>query len=136
MNVSSKTTYLTPRKAAEMLGISYPTAKHWILTGKIKTMKTPGGHHRIPLSELDSFLPRQAGEKKNTALRLISGRNQLMGRVVEVTIQGFMAKVVLSVGEQTISAIITAEAVEDLGLRPGDVAVALIKSTEVMIARQ
>ena len=66
---------------------------------------------------------------------MVSGRNQLMGRVTEIRVEGLLAKVVLSLGEQRVTAIITADAVADLGLKKGDVAVALIKSTEVMIAR-
>jgi len=50
-------TLLTPREAAARLGISYPALKHWILAGRIRTVKTPGGHHRIPLESLDEFLP-------------------------------------------------------------------------------
>ncbi len=126
---------LTPREAAKSIGISYPTLKHWILLGKLKTIKTPGGHHRIPLSELDAYLPRQKKQSKNATLRMVSGRNQLMGRVADIEVQGLLAKVVISLGEQRVTAIITADAVHDLGLKKGDVAVALIKSTEVMIAR-
>ena len=126
---------LTPREAAKSIGISYPTLKHWILLGKLKTIKTPGGHHRIPVSELDAYLPRQKKNSKNATLRMVSGRNQLMGRVAEIEVQGLLAKVVISLGEQRVTAIITADAVHDLGLKKGDVAVALIKSTEVMIAR-
>ncbi len=126
---------LTPREAAKSIGISYPTLKHWILLGKLKTIKTPGGHHRIPVSELDAYLPRQKKQSKNATLRMVSGRNQLMGRVADIEVQGLLAKVVISLGEQRVTAIITADAVHDLGLKKGDVAVALIKSTEVMIAR-
>ena|SRR5581483_6289212 len=126
---------LTPREAAKSIGISYPTLKHWILLGKVKTVKTPGGHHRIPISELDAYLPRQKKKSKNATLRMVSGRNQLMGRVAEIEVQGLLAKVVISLGEQRVTAIITADAVHDLDLKKGDVAVALIKSTEVMIAR-
>ncbi len=125
---------LTPREAARSLGVSYPTLKHWILAGKIKSVKTPGGHHRIPIGELDTYLPRQKKLKKAT-LRVVSGRNQLMGRVVEIKIDGLLAKVVISLGEQKVTAIITADAVADLELKKGDVAIALIKSTEVMVAR-
>jgi molybdopterin-binding protein len=126
---------LTPREAAKSIGISYPTLKHWILLGKVKTIKTPGGHHRIPVSELDAYLPRQRKTAKNATLRMVSGRNQLLGRVAEIQVDGLLAKVVISLGEQRVTAIITADAVVDLGLKKGDVAVALIKSTEVMIAR-
>jgi molybdopterin-binding protein len=126
---------MTPREAAQSLGVSYPTMKHWILSGKIKTVKTPGGHHRVPIGELDEYLPRRRKENKNATVRMVSGRNQLIGRVAEIQVDGLLAKVVISLGEQRVTAIITADAVADLGLKKGDVAVALIKSTEVMIAR-
>jgi molybdopterin-binding protein len=128
-------TLLTPREAAASIGVSYPTLKSWILSGKVKTVRTAGGHHRIPASELDVYLPRQRKMGKNATLRVVSGRNQLMGRVVDIRTDGLMAKVVLSLGEQRVTAIITTDAVEDLGLKRGDVAIALIKSTEVMIAK-
>ena len=115
--------------------MSYPTLKHWILTGKIKTVKTPGGHHRIPVGELDSYLPRQRKAGRNATVRVVSGRNQLMGRVLEVRIDGLMAKVVISLGEQRVTAIITADAAADLALKKGDIDVALIKATEVMVAK-
>lgn len=124
------TALLTPRQAAEKLGISYPAVKHWILAGRIRTVKTPGGHHRIPIDALEEFLPATP-----TSSPRISGRNQLLGSVIEVTVEGLLAKVVLAVGSQRVTAIITADAVRDLALKPGDAAIALIKSTEVMIAR-
>ncbi|MFZ0392902.1 MAG: TOBE domain-containing protein, partial [Terracidiphilus sp.] len=65
----------------------------------------------------------------------ISGRNQLAGTVLEVTVEGLLAKVVLAVGKQRITAVITSDAVRDLGLKPGDQALALIKATEVMIGK-
>lgn len=123
---------LTPREAAARIGISYPALKHWILAGRIRTVKTPGGHHRVPVEALDEFLP--AVKQTNAATR-ISGRNQLLGSVIEVKIEGLLAKVVLAVGNQRVTAIITADAVRELGLKPGDEAVALIKATEVMIGR-
>ena len=128
----SSPTLLTPRQAAEKLGISYPALKHWILAGRIQTMKTPGGHHRIPISALQEFLP--TGPAHLGASR-ISGRNQLAGSIVEVKVEGLLAKVVLAIGEQRITAIITADAVRELELKPGEHAIALIKATEVMIGR-
>jgi len=125
-------TLLTPRQAAEKLGMSYPALKHWILAGRIRTVKTPGGHHRVPLDALDKFLAN--GQTPGASPR-ISGRNQLLGKVIEIAIEGLLAKVVLSIGDQRVTAIITADAVRDLALKPGDPAVALIKATEVMIIR-
>jgi molybdopterin-binding protein len=129
----------SPRQAAQVLGVSYPTLKTWIYKKKIRTIKTAGGHHRIPESQLDKFL-HQASERgdvviKRTGFRQISGRNQLIGRVTEIKISGLIAQVSLSIGGQHITSIITADAVREMRLKVGDKAAALIKSTEVMILR-
>ncbi len=126
----SSPTLFTPRQAAEKIGMSYPALKHWILAGKIKTIKTPGGHHRIPAGALSKFLPAS-----QAASPRISGRNQLLGTVTQVKIEGLLAKVVLSIGDQRITSIITADAARELALKKGDSAAALIKATEVMIIR-
>jgi molybdopterin-binding protein len=130
---------LAPREAANILGISYPTLKQWIYHGKIKTAKTPGGHHRVPESEIDRLIPRSLIRGDITArrgsFRKISGRNQLIGRVLEVKFSGFLAQVTMAIGEQHITAIITADAAKEMRLKTGERAAALIKSTEVMILR-
>jgi len=129
---------LTPREAARMLGISYPAIKKWILAGKLKTGKTPGGHHRIALSSLKPYLGKDAAKPKAESrerYRRISGRNQLPGKVVSVRFAGLVAEIVLSVGEWEVTSIITANAARELRLKKGDSAAALIKSTDVMIER-
>lgn len=129
---------LTPREAAQFLGISYPTIKQWILTGKLSTTTTPGGHHRIAESTLKPFLAKDSSKpaaESRERFRRVSGRNQLAGKVVSVRVEGLLAEVVLSVGESHITAIITANAVRELQLKKGDTAAALIKSTDVMIER-
>jgi molybdopterin-binding protein len=129
---------LTPREAARLLGVSYPTIKQWILTGKLKTVQTPGGHHRIAQSTLKPFLIKDKAKpaaESRERYRRVSGRNQLIGKVISVRIEGFLAEVVLSVGDSNITAIITANAVRELQLKKGDTAAALIKSTDVMIER-
>jgi molybdopterin-binding protein len=129
---------LTPREASRILGISYPTIKHWILSGKLKTSKTPGGHHRVAFGNLEPFLDRDAlksDAESRQRYRRVSGRNQLAGKVVSVRIEGFMAEVILAIGDARVTAIITADAVRELRLKTGDTAAALIKSTDVMIER-
>ena len=128
----TSSTLLTPRQAADKIGISYPALKHWILAGRIRTVKTPGGHHRVPVEALQEFLPASSAHSGSGR---ISGRNQLLGTILEVTVEGLLAKVVLAVGNQHVTAIITADAVRELALKPGDAAVALVKATEVMIGR-
>src|SRR5580704_12071791 len=91
----------SPRDAARMLGVSYPTIKQWIYKGRLRTRKTPGGHHRIPAAELDKLLPRTPEKSEaRSRFRCISGRNQLVGRIVEIKIQGLLAQVKLSIGGQ------------------------------------
>jgi molybdopterin-binding protein len=143
-------------EAARELGVSYTTLKQWIYRGRVRSVKTPGGHHRIPRGEIDRLLfqrgPRGRGAAPATPVRvrgslstkalagsglehLISGRNQLVGRVAEVEVIGLLAKVTLDVGGQRVTAIITRDACLDLELKVGDAAAALIKATEVMIIR-
>jgi molybdopterin-binding protein len=129
---------LTPREAARLMGISYPTIKKWILEGKLKTVRTPGGHHRLSESSLRSYLAADQLKPASVSrerYRRISGRNQLAGKVVSVRVEGLLAEVVLAVGETHVTAIITASAVRELRLKKGDSAAALIKSTDVMIER-
>jgi molybdopterin-binding protein len=133
------TKLFTPREAAQVMGISYPTLKQWIYKRKIQTVKTAGGHHRIPEKEVDRFLYRATERgrvaERRTNFRRISGRNQLVGRVTDIKISGLIAQVSLSIGGQHITSIITADAVREMRLRKGQTAAALIKSTEVMIIR-
>lgn len=131
---------LKPREAAAALGVSYATVKQWILAGTLKTIKTPGGHHRIPQSALRPMMksaPKLDKEKtvSRARFRQVSGRNQLVGKIVEVKISGLLAKVVLSIGDQKITSIITADAAREMQLRKGQTAAALMKATEVMIVR-
>jgi len=127
-----------PREAALELRISFPTIKQWIYKKKIRSIQTAGGHHRIPQSEIDRLLYRTRARTKperKLAMRSLSGRNQLVGRVESVHISGLMAEVVLSIGEQQITSIITSRSAREMNLKPGQTAAALIKSTEVMILR-
>jgi len=129
---------LRPRDAAVVLGISYASLKQWIYKGKLRTVQTAGGHHRIPQSELDRYLYKSLGSQPaegRARFRSISGRNQLVGRIVELRIEGLLAQVKLSIGGQHITSIITADAVREMQLKRGDKAAALIKSTEVMLVR-
>ncbi len=128
---------LTPRDAALRLGISYAAIKQWIYRGKLKAIKTPGGHYRIPEAELDALLfkAKRPETPKRQMMRTISGRNQLVGRIVELKIEGLLAQVRLSIGGQIITSIITADAAREMRLKKGETVAALIKSTEVMVLR-
>jgi len=126
------------REAALDLGISFPTIKQWIYKKKIRTVRTVGGHHRVPQSELDRLLFRTRGrteKERKLVIRRVSGRNQLVGRIDAVRISGLMAEIKISIGGQQITSIITASSAREMQLKPGQTAAALIKATEVMILR-
>ena len=144
--------YIGVREAAKRLGVSYPTVKQWIYHGKLRTVKTVGGHHRIAQSEIDRLLFQQgrqplksqrprppapsARAAQGTGLQeFISGRNQLVGRIVGLKTIGLLTKVSLDVGGQIVTSVITRDACLDLKLKVGETAAALIKATEVMIIR-
>jgi molybdopterin-binding protein len=142
-------TMLSVREAADRLGVSYSALKQWIYKGSVRTVRTGGGHHRVPLAEVDRLLAQQGapaptpvrglrGEppRPRGVLVALSGRNQLRGIVDEVRHDGLLAQVRLRIGDQRLTAVITRDALTELGLRRGDEAVAIIKSTEVMIGRE
>ena len=136
---------LTVRAAAERLGIGYSTLKQWIYQGKIRTTQTAGGHHRLSEAEIDRLLARQTsparakpreGAKSPGLIVALSGRNRLRGFVEEVRVDGLLGQVRLRIGDQLLTAVVTSDALSELKLRRGDDAIAIIKSTEVMIARE
>jgi molybdopterin-binding protein len=139
MRTESQKKVYALRDACKVLGVSYPALKQWIYKGKVKTVKTPGGHHRIPETEIDRLLPavpqRGTVQTRRESFRTISGRNQLVGRVVELKLEGLMAQVTLSIAGQRLTAIITADAVREMRLEKGQIATALVKSTDVMVMR-
>lgn len=138
---------LTVRQAAGRLGVGYSTLKQWIYLGRVRTRTTTGGHHRIPEAEVDRLLaPNRTPARPSRArtgvaavpgvIVALSGRNQLRGYVDEIRVEGLLAQVRLRIGDQLLTAIITRDAVDELKLRRGDEALAIVKSTEVMIGRQ
>src|SRR5262245_27791918 len=123
---------LTVRAAAERMGIGYSTLKQWIYQGKIRTTQTAGGHHRLSDAEIERLLARQApatpaGRKPSRSaarsaglIIALSGRNRLRGFVEEVRVDGLLGQVRLRIGDQTLTAVITADALSELKLRRGD----------------
>ena len=135
---------VTVREAATRLGVSYSTLKRWVHTGHVRTTRTEGGHHRIAETEIERLLAHQppdaarklADAPPDDALVGLSARNRLHGYVEEVRVDGLLAQVRLRVGDQRLTAVITADAVRALSLKRGDDAMAVIKSTEVMVAKE
>lgn len=126
-------------EAARRLSVGRSTLKQWIYEGKVRSIQTPGGHHRIPASEIARMAEyhgrRKVKQRKPVGLDAISGRNKLVGKVTSVHMEGLLAQVTLDIDGQSITSIITRNACQELGLRKGVRALALIKSTEVMLIR-
>jgi len=128
--------------AAARLDIGYSTLKQWIYAGRVRTIETPGGHHRIPAAECARLsserAPRQRRQRSPigaSAIAVLADSNRLCGCVGEVRSDGLIGQIGLQVGDQRLTAVIPAEALSDLRLRRGDAAVAIIKTTDILLAK-
>ena len=119
---------LTTREAAKYLRLTLPTFYRYMWEGKIQASKI-GGRYRFKRSLLDRWLGKKSEAEE------VSGRNKLVGKVSTIKRDLIMAQVNLDVGDNKITAVITRDALDELGLRVGDTAVALIKATEVMVIK-
>jgi len=119
---------LTAREAAKYLRLTLPTFYRYMWEGKIQASKI-GGRYRFKRSLLDRWLGKKSDAEE------VSGRNKLVGKVSTIKRDVIMAQVNLDVGDNKITAVITRDALDELGLQVGDTAVALIKATEVMVIK-
>src|SRR5215211_2735370 len=129
---------LTPAEAARIAGVSYPTLKQWIYKGKVHSVKTVGGHHRVARSEIERIsgaVRSKPPREKPIGIDAISGRNKLRGFVTDVRYEGLLVQITIDVGGQLITSIITSDATKALGLKKGSSVYALIKATEVMVIK-
>jgi molybdopterin-binding protein len=117
--------------AARTLGISLDTLRRWDSQGRIKTRRDSGNRRIVSAKEIE----RLRGSGSNGEHH-VSARNRFSGTVRDVKVEGLMAQVEMVVTEPAVlTAIVTADAVKELGIKPGDHVVAVIKSTSVMVER-
>jgi molybdopterin-binding protein len=114
-------------EAARRLGISLDTLRRWDRAGKIRTLRDAANRRVVPASELDRLSGRTEAD--------VSARNRFAGVVRSVQVDGLLAQVELEAGPFRVVAVITREAVEELGLEPGSPATALVKATSVLLER-
>lgn len=120
---------LTASEAARALGISLDTLRRWDRAGRIRTERDKANRRLVPADEVTRLQGKTAPEE-------LSARNRFRGVVRAVEVDGFLARVELDVTSPArVVAIITREAAEELDLRPGREAVAIVKSTSVMVER-
>jgi molybdopterin-binding protein len=116
-------------QAAGILGVSVDTLRRWEREGRVAFDRSEGGQRTIAASALRELLRERAPQTG------VSARNQLEGTVVAVETDGLMGRVELACGPYRVVSIITREAVEELDLKPGDVATAVVKATSVEVRR-
>src|SRR4051794_15740474 len=119
--------FYSASEAAKLLGVSLDTLRRWDRAGRVKTARDSGNRRIVAAAEIR----RLRGESDGAQL---SARNRLNGTVSEVKVDGLIAQVELVVDEPArLVAIVTADAVEELGLKPGMPATAVVKATSVMV---
>jgi molybdopterin-binding protein len=117
----------TAREAAQALGISLDTLRRWDRDGKIRTKRDQANRRTVSAKEIERV-------RGGDGLQHMSARNRFTGTVRSVEVDGLLAKVEILVTEPVrVVAIVTRDAVEELGLKPGSAATAIVKSTSVMV---
>jgi molybdopterin-binding protein len=120
--------------AARLLGVSSDTVRRWADQGRLATTRTAGGHREVEGTEL-ARLALELGDAPANEAATVSARNRFPGLVTRVVRDTVMAQVEIQAGPHRIVSLISAEAVDALGLEPGAPAVASIKSTNVIVER-
>jgi molybdopterin-binding protein len=115
-------------EAARLLGISLDTLRRWDRQGRIRTVRDRANRRRVPIEEIERL-------RGSPAEHDLSARNRFHGTVRTVTREGLLAQVELEAGPFRVVAVITREAADELGLRPGATATAVVKATSVMVER-
>lgn len=118
--------------AAQAIGVSVDTLRRWDRTGKLETVRDARNRRRVPAREVERLTSRPTRHATGAKL---SARNRFPGTVVSVEVDGVMALVEIEAGPHRITAAITRDAVEELGLERGARATATVKATSVMVER-
>jgi molybdopterin-binding protein len=118
--------------AARAIGVSHDTLRRWERSGKLRTRRDAANRRRVPRREVERLTGHATRHKAGDAL---SARNRFPGVVRSVEVDGVMALVEIEAGPHRVTAAITRDAVEELGLAPGVPATAAVKATSVMVER-
>ncbi len=120
-------------EAAEMLGVSVETLRRWEHDGQLRTVRTSGGQRSIPLPEVTRLLAERRSEAADRPIVAQSARNRFTGIVTRIQRDKVTAVVEIQAGPHRLVSLMTAEAVDDMGLTVGDEAIGVVKSTNVMV---
>jgi molybdopterin-binding protein len=119
-------------QAADLLGVSVDTVRRWADEGRLKTIKTEGGHRQIDGKDLARFLTENAKTYEPDGM-VQSARNRFVGIVTRIERDTLTAIVEIQAGPHRVVSLITREGADDLGVDVGDLAVAVVKATNVII---
>jgi molybdopterin-binding protein len=122
-----------PGQVAELLGVSVDTVRRWCDEGRLKTTRSSGGHRLVSGRDLARYLTEQADAYEPDSLPVQSARNRFTGIVTRVERDGVSAVVEILAGPHRLVSLMTREAAEDMALEPGDLAVAVVKATTVIV---
>lgn len=126
-------TALSVSQAGHFLGVSDDTVRRWITSGRLKASRQDGGQTVIDGLELAELVKSLASQPKDPTHVASSARNRMVGLVTAVTSDKVMSQVEIQCGPHRVVSLMSTEAVRDLGLQPGSVATAVVKSTNVMV---
>ena len=119
--------------AAEMLGISVETLRRWEAEGRLRTRRSEGGQRLVPLAEVTRILTERRAASADRPIVAQSARNRFPGIVTRIQRDGIVAVVEILAGPHRVVSIMTAEAVDELGLAVGVEAVGVVKATNVVV---
>ncbi|MGH3451636.1 MAG: TOBE domain-containing protein [Haloechinothrix sp.] len=121
------------KEAAELLGVSDDTVRRWVDGGHLAAVRDAGGRKAVDGAELAAFAKAQAQATRDPSAVDRSARNRFVGLVTEVIVDRVMAQVEVQCGPHRVVSLMSSEAVRELGLEPGVLAVAVVKSTQVVV---
>jgi molybdopterin-binding protein len=120
-------------RAAEMLGVTVDTIRRWADTGRLRTMRSSGGQRLVPIDEVTRLIRERRHATTDRPIVAQSARNRFAGIVTRIEKDRVAAVVEILAGPHRLVSLMTAEAVDDLNLKIGDEAIAVVKSTNVVV---
>jgi molybdopterin-binding protein len=120
-------------RAAEMLGVTVDTVRRWAESGRVRTVRSSGGQRLVPIDEVTRLIAERRQAATDRPIVAQSARNRFAGIVTRIEKDRVAAVVEILAGPHRLVSLMTAEAVEELALKVGDEAIAVVKSTNVVV---
>jgi molybdopterin-binding protein len=120
-------------RAAEMLGVTVDTVRRWADTGRLTTTRSSGGQRLVPVEEVTRVIGERRQSATDRPIVAQSARNRFAGIVTRIEKDRVAAVVAILAGPHRLVSLMTAEAVDELHLKIGDEAIAVVKSTNVVV---